>query len=116
MNVWRAYALGGQSDLLIELGASVDPRLRLVMALVWAVVWLGLAVALWRRRPFTRLALPVAWLLYVLYHLALLFFFVRSSVAQAGWLGYTLPALFILLYVTWVLNRPAARRYFGSNE
>lgn len=70
-NGWRALGLVRQRSLLLEFGASTDPWLCALISVVWAVVFLGLAFFLWRRRPFTRFVVPLASLLYGLNRLVL---------------------------------------------
>lgn len=70
-NGWRALGLLRQSSLLLEVGAEPDPRLCAAGSAAWAVVFLGLAYTLWRRKSYTRLAVPVALFAYGLYEFVL---------------------------------------------
>jgi hypothetical protein len=114
INGWRFVALGGQLELLLQLGGSLDPRWRMGFALVWAALFLETAAAIWRRRSHSRQVAPLILFLYAVYELSLLAWFVRSPVARQGW---PVDLLFYLLAVGWsywALNRPAARSYFKA--
>jgi hypothetical protein len=112
VNAWRAVALFGQADLLLALQVSADPRLRAAAAVVWALLFFGAMIALWRRHDVSRLAIPLLLAVYAVYELGLLLFLVQSPVARRGWpADALLYALFIVL-TTWFLNRPTVRSYY----
>jgi hypothetical protein len=111
-NVLRVFVLAQRQDLYRTLGATLDPRLRLFTAALWAVVFLALALALRQRRPAVRRLLPLALLLYALYHLSLLAFFVESSPAHRGWRADALLYALAIAWIVWALHRPASRTYW----
>ncbi|MGW8318528.1 MAG: hypothetical protein ACWGPS_04720 [Candidatus Promineifilaceae bacterium] len=111
-NAWRAAGLFRQSELLLSLGVDLDPRLRLVLSLLWAVVLLGTGAAIWMGRPVVRLLAPVLLLIYAVYNLAILWLFAQADVARREQLVAGLFYLATFLFVTWALNRGAARSYF----
>lgn len=98
-NLWRAWIVAQQSALLVEIGVTLDPRLRLVLALVWGLIFLWLAVALWQRRKVARILLPATVLLYGGYHLLLLLF-TPAPAARQGW---ALQLLFLIAAAGWSL-------------
>ena len=106
-NVWRAVEVSSRLRLLLELGSTVDPRIRLGMAVIWAVLFVALAVLLWQRRPAVRRLLPISLLLYALYRLALLAFFVPAPAARRGWPTMAALHAAALGWTLWVLYRPA---------
>jgi hypothetical protein len=113
-NVWRAVGLGRQSELLRSLEVSLDPGLRLAAALFWALAFIGVAVALWQRRPIARQAVPGLLFVYALFQSALpLLFAVADGVADRLPLKIAFYGLAIL-FAGWALNRPANRSYFGD--
>ena len=114
INGWRAYALGQQSPLLLTLSPTLDPRLRLVVALIIAVISGWLAAALWRKHAFTRRAIPVFILLCALYRLLLLGIWVQSPVARQGWYSEMVLYAAAILFTTWALNRRASQPYFSK--
>jgi hypothetical protein len=114
INVWRFVALSGQLTLLLELGGSIDPRWRMGLALVWAVLLLDTAAAIWRRRARSRTVAPLILFLYATYELNLLAWFVQSPVARQGWLADLLFYLLAIGWSSWALNRTAARSYFKT--
>ncbi|HEX6383653.1 MAG TPA: hypothetical protein VF177_03185 [Anaerolineae bacterium] len=111
-NIGRAIALGRQSSILLALGATPDPRLRLVIAVFWGLLFLGLALALWRRRSFTRQAVPISLLLYTLYRLSLLLFFTQVPVNWQAWLPQSMMYVGVIVFAQWALNRAGAKTYF----
>jgi hypothetical protein len=116
INGWRFAALTGQSDLLLELGGGPDPRWRMGLALVWAILFLDAAVALWRGRGRSRKSVPLILFLYAAYELSLLAWFARSPVARQGWLVDLLFYLLLIGWSSWALNRTAVQPYFEANH
>lgn len=115
VNAWRAVGIYRQSDLWIDLELSLDPRLGLLTALGWTVVFLVLVVAIWRAYAIARLAAPALLLAYATYQLGTEYAFVQSPDFDRGWpLSAGLYALAIL-YTTWALNQAAGRRYFEKS-
>ena len=104
-NIWRTFTLAQYSDVMQQ-GATIDPRVRLGAALFWAFVFLGLALALWQGKRLARTALPLAFLVYALYHLLLLAFFVRAPAARQGWPSLLLAYGLFLAWTIWSVRRP----------
>lgn len=113
VNGWRAFGLFDQTDLLLASGVSIDPRLRAVVAIVWALLFIGAVLALWRRHPLSRVAVPLLVAAYALYEVGLLLFLVQSPVARRGWPTDTLFYATLVFLSAWLLNRRAVRAYFG---
>lgn len=111
-NVWRAYGLAYQSDLLVDLGASPSPAIPLTLAAVWAGLFFGLTIALWRRREMTRWWLPLSVALYGAYRMFALFVLILEPVAQQAWLVRLLPLLALSCFAAWALNRPASAGFW----
>lgn len=112
-NIGRVAALGQEIQLFLDLEIRPDPRLRLLLALVWAIlfsiVWLGLR----GRRPFTRTAVPVLLLLYAISELSFQLFFAQAPAArQSGGIN-ALFYILMILFTGWALNRTAAKPYFN---
>jgi ABC-type enterochelin transport system permease subunit len=115
-NAWRALALYRQSDLLLELGTSLDPRVRLLLALIWAAVFVSLAISLWRRWTTARFLTPALILIYTIYELGISSLFALSTESLKG-----LPANLAIVgaaiaFSVWALNRKAARQYFEARK
>lgn len=89
-----------------------DPRLRLLMACLWMLLFWGVAVALWRKRPSTRRAIPILTTVYGLYELSLLALYTQVPLGPWGWIGRTLVYATAALLAYWALNRTAAKGYF----
>lgn len=112
----RSIAWGRQSHILLALGATPDPRLQLIIAVVWGLVFLGLALALWQRRLFVRRAVPISLILYAVYRLSLLLIFTRVPLDRQGWLLRSLVYLATIVWAQWALNRAGAKAYFEIGE
>ncbi|HID54129.1 MAG TPA: hypothetical protein EYP41_19085 [Anaerolineae bacterium] len=115
-NLGRAAALYREQDLLLSLQMQPDPRLRLLIAAVWAVIFGGLAWAVWRRRPFSQKATPGLTALYAAGDLGLPFIFPAARLNQTGWLLTGVFYIIIILFMAWALNRPAANAYFKTED
>ncbi|MFW6183042.1 MAG: hypothetical protein ACOC8X_04530 [Chloroflexota bacterium] len=115
-NAWRTIELAQQSTFLLQLGVRPNPYARLVMALIWSILFLTLAVALWQRRPLVRRLLPLSLLLYAIYHLMLLALFVQAPAARQGWQVDVLLYAAAILWATWVVFRPAYRTYWRDDR
>lgn len=116
VNGWRAGSLAAQYPWLSSLPITLDPRLRFMMAALWALVFLAVAVALWRGRTRGRTAVPLALTVYALYRWLLLAFYVVSPVARARW-----PALLAahgagLVFSLWVVHSAAGRAFFRASS
>ena len=109
----QAFAMAQQVALLLALNIRPDPRLLLVIAAGWMVLFWGLAIALWRRWPFTRWLIPLLLLLYALYELVLQGLFVRIPISGQSWLLRILLYSVAVLFAIWSLNRSKARSYFA---
>lgn len=111
-NAWRALALYRQSDLLLELGVSLDPRIRLFLALIWAAVFVTLAISIWRRWATARFLAPILILFYSIYELGISSLFALSSGSLSG-LSVNLAMVGVAVaFTAWSLNRKVARQYF----
>jgi len=111
-NGGRALAVGLNYRTLAAFHAIPAPQVRLGIALVWAVLFLGMALALWQRRPFTRTAIPMLLSLYALVELGTLIFMAQSPSARQSWLINSLFYLFLILFSVWGLNRTAVKTYY----
>lgn len=112
----RAAALYREQDLLLTLQVQPDPRLRLLIAGVWVVIFWGLAWAVWRRRPFSQKAIPGLTALYAAYDLGLPFIYPTARLNQTNWLLTGAFYIIIILFMAWALNRPAANAYFKTED
>lgn len=115
LGMWRAaqaFAIAQQVTLLLALNISPDPRLLLVIAAGWMVLFWGSAIALWRRSLFTRWLIPLLLLLYALYELVMQGLFVRIPISGQSWLLRILLYSVAILFAVWSLNRSKARSYF----
>ena len=95
---------------MLALNVTLDPRIRLVIAFVWAVIFVGVAGAMWWKRPFIQRALPLTLTLYAITELILLLFAQTVNVQQL-WLTGTCFLIFII-GTWWSLKRPFVKKYF----
>lgn len=115
-NLGRGLAIWQQRALPQSLEVQPDPFFRLVLAVVWAVCFGGLAVALWQQRPFTRLLIPILFIVYALAELAQFVWLMPSPLNRQAW---QLPASIFstaVLFSSWALNCKAAQTYFHKGE
>ncbi len=112
LNTWRVFALWQQSSLLLALDVRPDPRIRLVFAGVWAIVFWGAALALWLRRPWSRQSVPIFLAVYALYDIILQALFVRIPQSGSVWLMRVLLYSMLVAFTVWALNRTAVKSYF----
>jgi len=115
-NMGRVVAIVQQSNVLIELNNKIDPRIRLLIALIWALWFGGVTVALRQRRPFTRRAIPITLLLYAVSELSLTIVFARNQPARSSWLLNGLFYLILIVFSYWALNRTAVTAYFEKES
>lgn len=102
-------------DLLLALPIQPDPRFRLIMALIWGFVFIGLWWLVRGKRPFSRKLLTLILILYAVYELGLTIFFAQTTLAQqAIWLNLSFYLL-LIVFIFWALNRAAANKYFSNN-
>jgi hypothetical protein len=98
--------------MLLESGAEPDPRLCAVFSGAWALLFLGLAYALWRRKTYTRLVAPLALLALGLYQTILPGPCVPPAqpdeTASVAGIVYVAGVIFAAL----ALNVPSGRAYF----
>lgn len=115
-NLWRAVALARQSPVLAELEATLSPIVRLLIALLWAIVFAILASLLWQRRAAARWIVPLAVLAYGAYQLGLIVFFFVSPAAQTGWQAVLVFYAGFSLLCYWALNRRGAASFWRTTD
>ncbi len=114
-NAGKALAIAKESHLMLALNVTLDPRIRIGIALLWVVIFGGVAGALWQKRPFSQRALPILLSIYSLIELTQQLLFAQGVNTLKIWLsgGFYL----ILISVTWWgLKRPSAQTYFGKRK
>jgi hypothetical protein len=113
-NGWRALGLIRQSSLLLELGAKPDPRICAAVAMAWAIPFVGLAFAMWRSRRYTRVAAPLAILVYGVIQVVLPGLCTQAAQSTGRWpVGAIMYAIAALLSAL-ALNVGAGRIYFDD--
>jgi hypothetical protein len=113
VNAWRAVALFKQSKLLLNLGATLDPRLRMFFALIWALVFLAISLSIWRRWKAARFVTPIFLILYAAYQFGLIRFFSQTFGVNDNWQTDIVLYTAALIFTIWALNHKDARNYFG---
>ena len=114
-NAGQALAIAKESRLMLALDVTLDPRIRMGMALAWTVMFGGLAVAMWQKRPFAQRALPLLLTVYALTELIRQLLFVQVVHTQQVWLT-GIFYLILLIICRWSLKRPFAQTYFGKTD
>lgn len=113
-NGWRALGLARQSGLLLELGATPDPRLCAAGSIAWMILFVGLAIASWRRKRTTRLVAPVLLLAYGIYQFVLPGPCVLAGQSQNGWPAIVFVYAAAFLFAAVVLNVGPGRVYYDN--
>lgn len=110
-NLGRAIAIGQQLNLQDVLNLQPDPRLRLIAAGLFTVLFFWLAWQLWRKRPFTIRAIPITISWYTVYETAVWLIFAQSPRNWSLWLISSLFLISLVLFTRWALQR-TAQTYF----
>lgn len=97
MALWR------QADWLTGLPINPDPRVRLAMALLWAVLFAAAALALRAGHPWSRRLIPLLLVTYGVFELSMTHAFTTSSPAVA----LLMPYAAFVVFAAWALWRPA---------
>ena len=113
-NALRVAALLHQNNLLQEQAISPNLTFQLVMGVVWAVMFVGLAGAIWWKRPFSRYATPLALLLYGTTELTILNLYANPLTQWQNWPTNSLFYISITLFTAWGLNRSRSRLYYDG--
>lgn len=108
----KVVALNEQSALLLDLQVRPDPRLRLLIAAIWMLLFWSLAIALWRKIVLTHWLIPLLLAFYALYELALMGLFAQVPINRARWLQHTFVAFTLVLFAYWALNKGTAKSYY----
>ena len=111
-NAMRVAALLHQNNLLQEQAISPSLTFQLVMGIVWAVMFVGLAGAIWGKRPFSRYVTPLALFLYGTTELTILNLYANSLTQWQNWLTNSLFYISITLFTAWGLNRSRSHHYY----
>jgi hypothetical protein len=113
-NIYRAAVLYQQTELQLDLGVSVDPRIRLIIALIWSAVMIALSISLMIRKPWSRILVPLLLLLYGIYRVVLIALFAGSEYAQDSQIPTILFYGVVVAFCSWALSRKPAQAYFES--
>ena len=71
LNLWKAFGLWQQADLLKEFGATINPTLLLIAAAIWGVLFATASAIAWFRWRSMRLFIPLALIIYTIYNIVL---------------------------------------------
>ena len=112
----KVVALNEQSALLLDLQVTPDPRLRMLIAAIWMVVFWVLAYALWRKIALTRWLVPALIALYAFYELAVLRLFAQVPISSERWILNSFLAIALVSLAFWALNRSAVNSYYLEDE
>ena len=113
-NALRVAALLHQNNLLQEQAISPNLTFQVAMGVVWAVMFVGLAGAIWGKRPFTRTITPLALPLYGTTELIILNLYANPLTQWQNWPTNTLFYISITLFTAWGLNRSRSRLYYDG--
>lgn len=105
-----------QSGFLIALGLSISPFLLAWVNGLWALVLLGCALGLWRRRPWARRTTAIAVPLHALTFVGLQLAFARSDFVHQALPAALLEAGVTTLAVWVLLSLPGTKRAFTITD
>jgi ascorbate-specific PTS system EIIC-type component UlaA len=88
----------------------------MVIAVIWSIVLIALAAALWIRKPLTRVLVPLLLLVYAIYRLALVGIFAESAYARESQVATAVLYGVAIAFTSWALNRKAVRGYFEKGK
>jgi hypothetical protein len=108
----KVVALREQSALLLDLQVRPDPRLRMIIAAVWMIIFWIMAIALWRRIALTRWLVPLVIVMHVVYELAILWLYAQVPISNERWFLYCFVTAVMVSFCAWALNRSANKFYF----
>jgi len=114
VNIYRAIILYQHIDLQLDLGVSLDPRVRMILAVIWSVVLISMAIILWSRKPAAKALVPLLLLVYAIYRLALVRTFAESSYARDSQIASAILYGIAIAFTLWALNRKASGAYFAK--
>ena len=115
VNIYRAAILYRQIDLQLEFGVTLDPRIRMIAAAFWAIVFLVMAALIWSRQPTTKILVPVLLLIYAIYRLGLVAIFAQSTYIRNIQVIYAVLYGIAISISIWALNRPKGKSYFAQD-
>ncbi len=115
-NSGKALVLAQNSALLLTWGVRPNPRFQLIMALLWAVFFFIIAWFLRKKRPFTRYAVPILFLVYSVYTLGIRLLFSQMPLNSGEWLLSGIFFLGIISLTTFNLQRGSIRQYLNGEE
>ena len=108
LGIWngiRTLALFLQLDLLLTITSLPNPAIRLGVDMVWSILFLGMTIGVWTKRPFVPHLLPKLIGIYALYNLLLHRIYAQATYNPAQWL---LNGLLYILFITatqWILTK-----------
>jgi hypothetical protein len=111
LNLGRAIAIGQQLELQDVLKLQPDPRLRLAAAILFTLLFFGLAWQLRRKRPFTITTIPLTIAGYTVYETVVWLLFAQPPRNWSLWLATSLILIGSILFTWWALRR-ATHTYF----
>jgi hypothetical protein len=110
-NLGRAIAIGQQLNLQQILNIQPDSRLRLGAAVLFGLLFFGLAGKLWWKRPFAIKAIPITITCYTLYETIVWLLFAQPPRNWSLWLLTSLILISSIIFTWWALRRNA-KAYF----
>jgi hypothetical protein len=116
VNIYRAIILFQHSGLQLDLGVRLDPRARMILAAIWSIVLIVMAIILWLRIPGARVGVPLLLLLYAINRLALVGIFAESTYVRGSQILSIILYGISIAFASWALNRKGSRAYFAKEK
>jgi hypothetical protein len=111
-NISKAWVLWQQRELLQQLAIQPNPIFQMIMALIWAVLFLGAVWGLRGKRPWLRSAIPILLVVYAGYSAAIKLGFAAEPATQNGWMWTTTATLLFAAYTGYALHKSTV--YFSK--
>jgi hypothetical protein len=119
LSTWQAgrlFALWEQTGLLLTLRTIFDPRITMLTAAIWALIFLAIALAIWNRKSLVRWLFPFTLTLFALVDLFILRLLGRLDAEMQDVAPRLLLYGSLILFVAGSLNWSGARLYFAGQE
>jgi hypothetical protein len=105
-----------QADFVTAFQPTANIHLLAGLSSLWAILFLGLALALWQKRPFGQQAAPLLFISFTVYTAVTNFLYNQSPRLGTAELVVITSGIVCTLFIYWTLNRPPAQTYFGKEE
>jgi hypothetical protein len=113
---WLRLVLAIQNWDVVAGRMVISPAFLAISGLIWGLVGLGLAAALWLGKPWAPLAACMVALIYSAYYWAIRLVPPGYTGRNANW-PFALGAnLLVLAWMVWSFSRPKVKSFYGPRD